>query len=49
MKFYGILPDDLAPDAPIDPYATDRAYWRSLWHQPEPAAEGGFRPSDRSR
>lgn len=35
MKRFGILPEsfDLADD-PIDPYETDRAYWRSLWHQP---------------
>jgi hypothetical protein len=34
MKRYGILPNDLAEDALIDVYATDRAYWRSLWWQP---------------
>jgi hypothetical protein len=34
MKRYGILPKDLAEGAPIDVYATDRAYWRSLWWQP---------------
>lgn len=34
MKRYGILPKDLAADADIDVYATDRAYWRSLWHKP---------------
>ncbi|UCG56257.1 MAG: hypothetical protein JSU70_15480 [Phycisphaerales bacterium] len=34
MKRYGILPADLPEDAPIDVYATDRAYWRSLWWQP---------------
>lgn len=35
MKRFGILPDsfDLARD-PIDPYETDKAYWRSLWHRP---------------
>ncbi len=31
MKRYGILPKGLAADAAIDVYATDRAYWRSLW------------------
>ena len=31
MQHYGILPDDLPPDGAIDPYAADRAYWRSLW------------------
>ncbi len=34
MKRYGILPNDLPEGALIDVYATDRAYWRSLWWQP---------------
>ncbi|MCH7227813.1 hypothetical protein [Haloferula sp. A504] len=34
MKRFGILPQDLPPDARIDPYKTDERYWRSLWHQP---------------
>jgi hypothetical protein len=34
MKKYGILPADLGPEEPVDPYATDRAYWKSLWHTP---------------
>ena len=38
MKRYGILPDDLPEDAPIDVYATDRAYWRSLWWRPRAIA-----------
>jgi len=38
MQFYGILPQDLGPDAPIDVYKTDQAYWRSLWHRVEPLA-----------
>ncbi len=35
MKRFGILPEsfDLTKD-PIDPYETDKAYWRSLWHRP---------------
>jgi hypothetical protein len=35
MKRFGVLPEsfDLAKDT-IDPYETDRAYWRSLWHRP---------------
>ena len=35
MKRYGVLADDfdLAVDA-LDVYQVDRAYWRSLWHQP---------------
>ena len=35
MKRYGVLPKDLAADAQIDVYATDQAYWQSLWHQPD--------------
>jgi hypothetical protein len=38
MKRYGILPKDLPEDAPIDVYATDRAYWRSLWWRPRTIA-----------
>ena len=35
MKRYGVLPADYDPaNDPIDVYETDRAYWRSLWHQP---------------
>jgi hypothetical protein len=34
MKRYGMLPRDLPEDTLIDVYATDRAYWRSLWWQP---------------
>jgi hypothetical protein len=35
MKRYGVLPAsfDAARD-PIDPYATDRDYWRSFWYHP---------------
>jgi hypothetical protein len=35
MKRFGVLPQgfDLDKD-PIDVYATDAAYWRSLWYQP---------------
>ncbi|MFH1918700.1 MAG: hypothetical protein ABIP48_02260 [Planctomycetota bacterium] len=38
LKRFGILPEsfDVAKD-PIDPYETDKAYWRSLWYHP-PAA-----------
>jgi hypothetical protein len=35
MKRFGILPVDLPADAEIDVYATDRAYWRSLWWRPD--------------
>jgi hypothetical protein len=34
MKRYGILAETLGPRDPVDPYTTDRAYWRSLWYQP---------------
>ena len=34
MKKYGILPQELAENAPIDVYATDLVYWRSLWWRP---------------
>jgi hypothetical protein len=36
MKVYGVLPKNLPANAPIDVYATDQAYWRSLWHKPQP-------------
>ena len=35
MKKYGILPDDLNGNTDIDVYATDRAYWQSLWYKPK--------------
>ena len=38
MKRYGILPPDHDPNTPIDPYETDRAYWKSFWYTPQPAA-----------
>ena len=34
MKRYGILPESLGPNDPVDAYATDQAYWRSLWYEP---------------
>jgi len=37
MKRFGFLPKDLPPDAPIDYYAADQAYWRSFWWQPASA------------
>ena len=33
MQRFGILPPDLAPDEPIDVYATDEAYWRTFWYR----------------
>ena len=35
MKRYGVLPKDLPADTKIDPYATDRKYWESLWYKPQ--------------
>lgn len=37
MQRYGVLPKDLKPTDPVDPYATDRAYWRLFWYRPEDA------------
>ena len=34
MQRFGILPEDLGPNDPVDPYETDRKYWRSFWYQP---------------
>ncbi len=34
MQRYGVLPQTLRPDTPVDPYKTDEAYWRSMWHRP---------------
>ncbi len=42
MQLYGILPKDLAPDAPIDPYATDHAYWRTFQLGPATTETGGI-------
>ncbi|HCX88719.1 MAG TPA: hypothetical protein DG761_11910 [Gammaproteobacteria bacterium] len=41
MKRYGVLPEDfqLGRD-PIDVYALDEAYWRTLWHRPHGAIQG---------
>jgi hypothetical protein len=36
MKRYGILPPDQPLDAPVDPYALDRAYWESLYREALP-------------
>ena len=34
MKRYGILPANLAANAPLDVYAVERNYWKALWYQP---------------
>ncbi|HPD15851.1 MAG TPA: polysaccharide lyase family protein [Planctomycetota bacterium] len=36
MKRYGVLPNDLPAEAPLDPYVVEQAYWKSLWHRPPP-------------
>ena len=45
MKRFGVLPESFDPAKdPIDPYETDKAYWRSLWYRPAEAGnvvEGG--------
>ena len=47
MKRFGALPDsfDLAKD-PIDPYETDQAYWRSLWHRPAVAGASASKETE---
>jgi hypothetical protein len=40
LQTYGILPSDLGPDASIDVYATDQAYWKSFWHRPKSKPPG---------
>ena len=37
MQRFGILPKDLKPSVPLDPYAVDRAYFRSFDHRPKTA------------
>jgi hypothetical protein len=32
LQEYGILPDELTPNQPVDPYQADRAYWDSFIH-----------------
>ena len=35
MKRYGVLPGNFNVEQdPIDVFATDQAYWKSLWHHP---------------
>jgi len=31
MKKFGILPETLGPEDPVEIYATDEKYWRSFW------------------
>jgi hypothetical protein len=37
MQRYGILSASHRAADPVDPYATDRRYWESLWHRPAAA------------
>jgi len=30
----GVLPADVEPGQPVDPYAADQAYWRLFWLRP---------------
>ena len=34
MKRFGILPAGQDPADPVDYYAVEQAYWRSLWYTP---------------
>ncbi len=36
MKRYGILPDCTTPDDPMNVYAVEQTYWKSLWYRPPP-------------
>jgi hypothetical protein len=48
MKRYGILPATFNVERDsVDVYATDRAYWRSLWWKPEPELAAQNRRSAR--
>ena len=38
MQRFGILPKDLKPTGPVDPYATDKAYWDSFDYKPPDAS-----------
>lgn len=40
MQTFGILPADLGPNDPVDCYATEQAYWKSFWYQPQSSGEG---------
>jgi len=33
LQRYGILPDDVDPDAPYDFFNAERAYWQSFWYK----------------
>jgi mono/diheme cytochrome c family protein len=38
LKRFGVLPASYNPAiSPLDGFASDQAYWRALWHKPQPA------------
>ncbi len=41
LKHYGIVPAEHDPAAPLDVYAAERAYWKSLWHRKGDPSGGG--------
>ncbi|MGD0093840.1 MAG: hypothetical protein ABSE73_28360, partial [Planctomycetota bacterium] len=45
MTRYGILPESLKPDEPLDVYEIEKRYWRSLWHKPPDQALAPSIPS----
>ena len=34
MQRFGMLPERLDPNQPIDCYAADRTYWETFWDRP---------------
>jgi hypothetical protein len=34
MQRFGVLPEDLTPNEPIDFYTADRDYWNTFWYRP---------------
>ncbi len=48
MQRYGILPKDLKATDPVDPYETDRAYWKSFWYRPPAGLRRSARTTVRS-
>ncbi|MBN1343005.1 MAG: hypothetical protein JXQ73_10020 [Phycisphaerae bacterium] len=49
MQNYGILPRPLPREHPLDVYATDRAYWKSFWHNSQTHQGGASGQSAFSR
>jgi hypothetical protein len=41
MKRYGMLPENLPPDARVNVYRTERRYWESLWYHPASSGVAG--------